>query len=208
MLGAMQDREATTDRSAQINRIAWLVTFVVPLVLTALLLTVKTAHAVEPSPSPVAFDLEVFEAEVEEVIELEPEEACTEAEEAFEMEELDEEEVEEICEEGSEVGSKSGATGAGSTECALRSANAHASTNNNRLKLTIGYTTSEPVDAVVEIKQGAEKLGSLKRHLSRSGVIRYTKQIDEEQRGKLKVRLRLSTGSTGCPSQRLVLFPR
>lgn len=210
MLGTMQDQDATTDRSVQINRIAWLVTFVVPLVLAALLLTVKTAQAAEPISPPVSLE-EVFEAEFEEAIELAPEDACIEAEEAFEMEELAEDEIEEICEEEvSEPGPKSkGETGGSDeAECPLRSANAHATTKNDRLKLTIGYTTTAPTDATFEIKQGATKIATFQRHLGNSGVIRFTKPLGESQDGKLKVRLKLSSGSAGCPSQRLVLFPR
>lgn len=208
----MQRKEATTDHSAQIARIAWLVTFVVPLVLAALLLTVKSAQA-DPLSIPVALDAdveEIFEAEIEEVSELAPEEACIEAEEAFEAEELAEVEVEEICEEEEPERGPRGEdnNGDAAEECALRSANAHATTKNDRLRLTIGYTTTEPVNAKVEIKQGAVKIASLSRHLGRSGVLRHTEQLGPEQHGKLKIRLKLTTGSAGCPSQRLVLFPR
>lgn len=210
MLGAMQEREATTDRSVQINRVAWLVTFVVPLVLTALLLTAKAVQAAEPLSSPVSLE-EVFEAEFEEAIELTPEDACIEAEEALEMEELAEDEVEEICEEEvSEPGPKSrGEDGDDdAAECALRSASANATTKNERLKLTIAYTTTAPTDATFEIKQGATKLATLQRHLGNSGAVRFTKQLGENADGKLTVRIKLPSGGVGCPSRRLVLFPR
>jgi hypothetical protein len=207
MLGAMQDQDARTDRSAQINRIAWLVTFVVPLVLTALLLTVKTAQA-EPVPSPVSLE-EVFEAEIEETIEMTPEDACIEAEEAFEMEELIEEEVEEICEEESEDAPKGkDERDAGPAECPIRSANAHASTNNDRLKLTIGYTTTNSTNATFEVKQGPSKLATFQRHLGASGVVRFSKPLAENADGKLTVKVKLPAGGSGCPSRRLVLFPR
>jgi len=207
MLGAMQRKEVT-DRSVQITRIAWLVTFVVPLVLAALLLTVKSAQA-EPLASPATLDYEVFEAEVEEVSELTPEEACIEAEEAFEMEELAEVEMEEVCEEGQdEVEAKDKAATTGPGECALRSANAHAATNNNRLKLTIGYTTTAPTDATFEVKQGGTKLATFRRHLGNSGVVRFSKQLGENADGKLAVRIKLPPGGSVCPSRRLVLFPR
>jgi hypothetical protein len=209
MLGAMHDQDATTDRSAQINRIAWLVTFVVPLVLTALLLTVKTAQATEP-PSPPAALEEVFEAEFEEAIELTPEDACFEAEEAFEVGELEEAELEKICEEEvSEPGPRGkGDSAPGAGECPLRSANANATARNDRLKLTIGYTTNTPTNAAFEVKLGPAKLATLQRHLGRSGVIRFNKPMPENPRGKLTVRIKLPAGAAGCPSRRLVLFPR
>lgn len=209
----MQRKEAPADHSAQIARIAWLVTFVVPLVLAGLLLTVKSAQA-EPLSVPVALDAdveEIFEAEIEEVSELAPEEACIEAEEAFEVEELAEIEMEEICEEEQpERGPRGEATNgdAAAEECALRSASANAVTKNDKLKLTIGYTTTEPVNAKVEIKQGGVKLASLSRHLGRSGVLRHTEKLGENEDGKLTVRLKLASGAAGCPSRRLVLFPR
>jgi hypothetical protein len=210
----MHRKEAVTGSSAQIDRIAWMVAFVAPLALSALLLTVKTAPAAEPSPTltPLAF-VEAFETETEEAIELVPEEACFVAEEALEAEELAEADVEEICEEEQpERGPKGEAGSVGSAaaqdECALRGANAHATTKRHKLKLTIGYTTNEPVNVTVEIKLGGTRLASLHRHLGKSGVLRFTKQLAAKQNGKLAVRLKLPSGGVGCPSRRLVLFPR
>src|ERR1044072_4572041 len=173
MLGGVQDQDARTDRSSQINRIAWLVTFVVPLVLTALLLTVKTAQA-EPVPSPVSLE-EVFEAEIEETIEMTPEDACIEAEEAFEMEELIEEEVEEICEEESEDAPKGkDERDPGPRDCPIRSANAHASTNHT-----------------VEVKQAPSILATSQRPLAASWAVRFTKPLAENADGKLTVKVKL-----------------
>lgn len=205
----MKSREVAPDRSAQIARIAWLATFVVPLVLTALLLVVvKSTPAAPVPPSTVPFSLDdEFEGETEGDFELEV--MCVEAEEELEADELAEEELEAICAEVEEEGAATGGTGGASpTHCVLRSANAHATTKNDKLKLTIGYTTTEPTDATVEIKQGATRIATLNRHLGRSGVLRYTKQLGENADGKLTVRIKPQTGAAGCPSRRLVLFPR
>jgi len=210
MLEAMQGQHTTAERDARLNRIAWLVTFVVPLVVATLLLTVKTAEAAEPLPYPISLE-EVSEAEFDEATELTPDDACTEAEEALDMEELVETEVEEICEEEAseaEPKSKDGPAPAGTSQCLLRTANAHATTKNSRLKLTIGYTTTAPTDATFEIKQGATKLATLQRHLGNAGVVRLTRQLGENANGKLTVRIKLPAGAVGCPSRRLVLFPR
>lgn len=109
------------------------------------------------------------------------------------------------CEEEEEVEATDSDT---SSQCPLRSANAHAATKNDKLKLTIGYTTSEPFDATFEIKQGAIRLASLRRHLGRSGVLRFNKVLGEHDQGRLVIRIKLPKGRAGCPSRRLVLFPR
>lgn len=204
------DHGKAPDRPAQVDRIAWLVTFVVPLVLAALLLTVKTAQAAEPLSSPVTLE-EVLEAEIEETIELTPEDACIEAEEAFEMDELTEDEVEEVCEEEEE--SEPDPKGkderdSGPAVCPIRSANAHASTKNDRLKLTIGYTATAPTNAIFEVKLGSSRLAAFQRHLGNSGVVRFSKPLGENANGKLTVRIKLPGGGVGCPSRRLVLSPR
>lgn len=93
--------------------------------------------------------------------------------------------------------------------CALRSAKAHAVLKGNKLKLTIGYTTSEPVKADVDVHYGSTRLGQFKRHLRRSGVLRVTKRLKENRgEGRSRLRIELDTEGVGCPSRRLVLFPK
>ncbi|HEX9967295.1 MAG TPA: hypothetical protein VGB06_05070 [Solirubrobacterales bacterium] len=94
-------------------------------------------------------------------------------------------------------------------ECLLRSARGHAVLKNDKLKITIGYTTREPVQATVQLRYGARALGSLKRHLGVSGVLRFTKKLKGGQGDKRsRLRIRLATEGAGCPSRRLALFPK
>ena len=180
------------------------------LFLLSALLAAGAAHG---APTEVidgddfAFEETAFEESVEDVgEEVEVVEAeCEAAEEELEEGELGEAAVERICEE--EVGTS--ATDSVSSDCPVRSAHAHAVEKNDRLKMTIGYTTNEPTRATLEIRAGSTQVASLKRHLGRSGVLRFTKVLSKMQAGKRTlVRIKLPKGSAGCPSRRLVLFPR
>jgi len=168
----------------------------VPLVLAALLLGVSSAHAmpIGPTAVPLAFE----------------EEACEEAKEEFEEGELSRAEVKEYCDEPAAEHKKKTA-GPGSVapeECILRSAHGHAaiSSNGDKLKLTVGYTTYEPVTAKIDVGKGT----TLYRHLGRSGVLRITESLQGDNAPKqLAIRIQLpSARSAGCPFRRLVLFPR
>jgi hypothetical protein len=95
------------------------------------------------------------------------------------------------------------------TACPLRSAKGHAAIKRGKLKLTIGYTTNEPTEAKVQLHYGAIKLGSLKRHLGGSGVLRITKKLSGKPKAKPSaVRIELDPEGAGCPTRRLVLFPK
>jgi hypothetical protein len=173
-------------------------TRLVPFVLFFLLcaITATPAAAVE---TPLG-DLPVLAFEEEE--ELEAEAAAEEVEE--ECEEV-EEEVEEECEE---VESKAERAALAREECVLRTARAHAALDRRgeKLKLTIGYTAYEPANAKIKVGH----IATLNRHLGRSGVLRIVKALRKGQHLKrLVVRINLpSVRSAGCPSRRLVLFPR
>jgi len=131
-----------------------------------------------------------------------------EAEASEEELETCDEEAEE-CEEGEAASGPEERRSDAPGKCLLRSTSARAVTKNDKLKLTIGYTTNEPSEATVEIKRGAVRIGSLHRHLGRSGVLRFSKELNEEQSGKLVVRILLPKRKrAGCPSRRLVLFPK
>lgn len=172
-------------REPRAVRIAWLVTLVVPLVLIALLLAVKPSPAATfEVPRPAALAFEEGEEEGEEGPELERDE-CEEAEAEFAEGELGASEVEEICEEGEE---KAKGIGVAPPECLLRSANARvvAYTSRNSVRLTVGYTTYDPANAKVEIRRGSVRIGSARRHLGRSGVIRLTKKFGDPEMAKVR----------------------
>jgi hypothetical protein len=171
----------------------------IPLALVLLLcaLVPSTASAAELPPlGPATFALEEepeAEAAAEEV---EIEEACEEAEEEFEG-----------FEECEEVESGAAQAASAREECVLRTARAHAalSRTGEKLKLTIGYTAYEPAKAKIEVG----RVGTVKRHLGRSGVVRITKKLGANSGKRLVVTIEIpSARNAGCPSRRLVITPR
>jgi hypothetical protein len=200
--------EGNTDTTAyrqaeRLARLIWILAFVVPLLLSMLLLGVKSAQA---SPGPAVVPL-AFEEELEFEEEAEGEfagEECEIAEEEAAEGELSKAEADEICAEAK------GETGAASSagECPIHSAIAHASTHHGRLKLTLGYTTNDPIKATIQLRSGPTELGTFKRHLGKSGVLRITKKMGNAH-GRIVVHIQLPPAErAGCPSRRLVLFPR
>jgi hypothetical protein len=195
-----------THPAVRIARIAWLATFVVPLILAALLLGVKSAEAA-PATTPLALE-EDFELEDEgEFVE----EEC-EGEDEGELEEDELVEAEDACEEGEDEGKKKRADGSAVApeECLLRSAHARlvAYDSHNDVRLTVGYTTYEPATATIEFEakggKGSLHLGTVKRHLGRSGVIRLTKALAEPKMAKVdaaahfSVRLHVAGAPGSC----------
>jgi hypothetical protein len=185
----------------------------VPLVLALMLFAVSAAHAALPGPSvtPLAFEEELEGQEEGEEGEAEFEEgACEEAEEEFDEGELSAGEVKEICEEeAAERRKKAASPGAvAPEECILRSAHGQAVTpgKGDKLKLTIGYTTYEPAAASLTIGH----LGTVHRHLGRSGVLRLVEDLHGHDSPKhLSVQIDIpSAKSAGCPFRRLALSPR
>jgi hypothetical protein len=173
------------------------------LLLAGLLFAAGAGHAATgPLTIPLALE---EEPEYEEEGEYEESE-CEIAEVEFELGELEQAEMDEIC---AEEASKS-KRGKGSTapeECILRSAHGHAAINDksNKLKLTIGYTAYEPVGAKVKVGN----LATVKRQLGRSGVLRFVKALGEKEPKRLVINIKLpSVKRAGCPSRRLVLFPK
>ena len=186
----------------------------VPLALATLLFAVSAAHAapVAPIVTPLAFE-EEFSADEEEGEEGEAEfeeGTCEEAEEEFEEGELSGAEAKEICDEEAEERRKKAANPGtvAPEECILRSAHGQAITsgNDDKLKLTIGYTTYEPAGASLKIGQ----LGTVRRHLGRSGVLRLVEDLHGHDGPKhLSVQIDIpSAKSAGCPFRRLLLSPR
>jgi hypothetical protein len=160
------------------------------------------------SPAGAAVDepplAELPGVELEEAGEDELEEECEEVEEGLEeCEEVDEGEV---------------SSSRPPQKCLLRSASARivAYAEKNQLRLTIGYTTYEPADAAITLRKGSLRLGSVQRHLGRSGVVRLAKSLSPSQTAKLdagdriSVQLRIVGAPKNCKrvgylSPRLVL---
>jgi hypothetical protein len=180
------------------------------LALLALLALAPFAQASGPSSAPqtipFAFVEELeFETEEEgEASEAElAEEECAEGREEATAGEIDQEELEEDCEKPSPKSSGPSSP----ADCPLHSASAHAATSHDRLKVTLGYTTNEPFEATIEIKRGPTHQ-AFNRHLGRSGVLRFVLS-DKPESGQTVLRIHVpSEERAGCPSPRLVLFPR
>jgi len=174
------------DQTARIARVAWFATFVAPLILAALLFGVKSAQASSPLPPfiPLAFE-EENEAEF-------AEEECAIAEEEVEEGELSKAESDEICREAEDESRKT-ASGSNTApeECLLRSAHARlvADDSPGGVRLTVGYTTYEPTPATVDFSarggKGLLHLGTAKRHLGRSGVIRLAEALADPEMAKV-----------------------
>ncbi|HEX2097115.1 MAG TPA: hypothetical protein VHF50_07095 [Solirubrobacterales bacterium] len=161
--------------------------FLVPLAVLALLAAVPLAGAAEAEEADES-------AYVEEALEeCEGDPVCEEEVEAEETEVEAEAEAEKTYPEA----------------CVLRSAKAHAVLKGDRLKLTIGYATSEPTEANLEVHYGATRVGQFKRQLRRSGVLRIAKPLKGRQAAKrLPVRVEIDVKGTRCQTRRLVLVPK
>ncbi|HMC49194.1 MAG TPA: hypothetical protein VKH20_00970 [Solirubrobacterales bacterium] len=152
----------------------------VPLLFLAILVTSQITQALadteEPSlPLGVAFQVS------EEEDEGETEGECV----ASDAEEVDgSDEAEEECEAEAEDAGFSPAE-----DCYLRTATARvvAYPDREMMRLTLGYTTYTPAPATVEY--GAKKdphLGSVRRQLGRSGVLRLSKHLASGQMTKVE----------------------
>lgn len=185
------------------------------LLLSGLLLAVAGAQGASAGPVASTSALEEeFESLEDELEEEESEGEAVEAECETAREEADEgelgpDEVEEICAEATEAGKgkkKAGKKNAGSAsvapqECLLRSANSHAAVNaaGDKLKLTIGYTAYEPVEAQVEIRKGSSRIATKSLRLARSGVLRIVKDLGRAEAPKrIVVRLAIPNSPGFC----------
>ncbi len=163
-----------------------------PLSLTALIASLVAAAVIAAQPAAAAYspfptpDLAPLSAAFEE----EEAEAESEAEDWAE-EEWEEEEAEPLP----------------GDVCPLRSAHAHAVTKHGKLKLTIDYTTNKPFNAHITIQRGHKQIGSLRRYLGHSGVLRFAEKLDERGGERIVTSISATGRSAGCPSRRLVLFP-
>jgi hypothetical protein len=170
----------------RIARLAWLFTFVIPLILAALLLGVKSSQAASPAPGvvPLAFEEELAFDEEDELEEDEAEFAeaeCEIAEEEAIEGEISEAQAEKICEEAEDLAKSAGPSSTAANRCPLRSAHTRAVVRHERLKLTIGYTTTSSTPATIEIRAGNRRIATVHRHLGRSGVLRISRKLGKRR---------------------------
>jgi hypothetical protein len=185
------------------------------LLLSGLLLAAAGAQGATAGPVASA---SVFEEEFEDLegeLEEESEEEATEGECETAREEAAEGELglaeaDEICAEVTEAGKRNKSAGkkknaaSGSVapeECLLRSAHAHAAVNatGDKLKLTIGYTTYEPLSAKVEVRKGSSRIATKSLRLGRSGVLRIVKNLGKAETPKrIVVRLAVPSSPGYC----------
>lgn len=76
------------------------------------------------------------------------------------------------------------------SRCALRSVRVHAVTRRKGLRLTIGYTSSEPTTARIEVRLGKRRVGVVRRGLHRNGALRLTRRVGKNWAGRVRVRLK------------------
>jgi hypothetical protein len=172
---------------ASLHRVPAILLAVALLAAAALPMAAPAEPLPAPGPSPA-----LAEAAAED--EEESEEECVVVEEEFVDGEL-----QEFCAEEDESEAASSID-----NCFLRSAHAHSATKHNKLKVTVGYTTNDPADAKIEIRQGGARIGTFSRHLGKSGVLRFTSKLNKRHRAGVSIRIR-PTQETGCPARRLVL---
>jgi hypothetical protein len=199
----MRKGGTSTASAARTRRIAWLVSFVVPLVVLVLMLVaLKPAHATTAgavpggaltAPPAVAALGEPAEEEGEgeaEEPEVEFEEACEEVE--AEQEEGEETEVEAGEEEGEEAAEGCKAGGAPPASCLLRTANARVLVyaRQNRVRLLVDYTSSAHTQATVEYRLeghgGSLLLGRAKRRLASRGLLDLTEHLSAARIAKAR----------------------
>jgi len=154
-----------------------------PLVLLMIFVASQSAYAlgdieVPASPSDAG-------ASLSEEIEFEDE--CVES---GEEEGEDSEEADEECEVEAEDAGFSPAD-----DCYLRTAQARvvAYPTRNMMRLTLGYTTYTPARATVEYGAKSDPhLGTVRRQLGRSGVVRLSKQLGSKEMAQLQASRRFT----------------
>jgi hypothetical protein len=154
------------------------------LALLAVLAAFQSAYALGDAEAPASPPGP--EASLSEEIELE--DACTESEDEAE----EAEEPEEECEAEAEA---EDAGFSPAEDCYLRTAQARvvAYPERNMMRLTLGYTTYTPARATVEY--GAKRdhrLGTVRRQLGRSGVVRLSKHLSSNEMAQLQTSRRFT----------------
>jgi hypothetical protein len=158
-----------------------------PLALLAILAASQSAYALGDAETPASPPDPG--ASLSEEIEVEDE--CIESEDEDEDEEVEStEEVEEECEAEAEDASFSPAE-----DCYLRTAQARvvAYPERNMMRLTLGYTTYTPTRATVEYGAKSDpRLGTVRRQLGRSGVVRLSKHLGSKEMAQLQASRRFT----------------
>lgn len=182
-------------------RFAWWVAFLVTICLVAALGLARSAQAATaPGPALPTLSLLAFDDE--------DEAEASEDDEGFEFEFCEDEDEAEYCE-----AEEDGPGGPEAPpECLLSSAQASVSAtpNRDRVKLQIRYSMSSPsavaVDYGLHGAKGSLFLGSERRQLGRSGVLRLSEDLSEIQMTKVLaaknfvVRLRVPAAPRYCQS--------
>jgi hypothetical protein len=143
-----------------------------PFALLAILVASQSAYALGDAEAPASpSDLG---ASLSEEIEFEDECVVSDEEEVEDAEEAEEE-----CEAEAEDAGFSPAD-----DCYLRTARARvvAFPDRDTMRLTLGYTTYTPASATVEYGAASDpRLGTVRRRLGRSGVVRLSKHLGSEE---------------------------
>lgn len=127
--------------------------------------------------------------------------AAFDEEEEWELEEeCFEDEFEVFCEEEPEE------VRPATTECPLRSTNAHAAAKHGRLKVTVGYTTWRPTTATIQVGRGPTGLGTSKRRLGHSGVLRFVGTLRTHHGKRLRLSIRVPSVGRNCADETTVPF--
>lgn len=168
MTGAMPRKSPASAHSLdRVSRIAWLATFVLPLVLVALLYVAKVSHA--PAAEVPPETATAIEEELEEDFD---EESCVEVEEGL----LE-------CDGGEEAG----AGPLPPEDCLLRTVSARviAYPSRDTLRLVVRYTSSAPTKAYVDFGfkggKGSFNLGLAKQRLSKRGLFHLDERLSESR---------------------------
>lgn len=157
---------------------------VLPLALLAILAACQSAYGlgeVETTAAPSDPGASLSE-------EIEFEDECVESSEDEEGE--DSEEGAEECEAEAEDAGFSPAD-----DCYLRTAQARvvAYPDRNMMRLTVGYTTYTPAEATVEYgAKGDPHLGTARRRLGRSGVVRLNKHLGSKEMSQVQASRRFT----------------
>jgi hypothetical protein len=164
----MRRTETTVNgRISTPTRIAWWAFFAVPLALLFVLLVARPAMALTVEAGPFAVSS--------------PSPSANEENEGEEESEATEEEEEEEEEEG----------GSPPTECLLQTARvqAFAYPAQNRLRLAIHYTATEPTKATVSYRfsggKGPLRFAQSKQHLGQAGSIRLSDKLSASEASKV-----------------------
>ena len=168
---------------AHAARIAWWASFLATLTLIAILGLARSAQALTLPPAGEILPGSNAAAPAAPEEEEAEEEAEASEEGEFEVEECESDDAAEQAECEEE------AAGEAPRECLLSSATATVSAGHDRVRLRLRYTAASPVAVAVDYglhgAKGSLFLGSEKKRVKTSGVLRLNKQLGEAQMAKV-----------------------